>query len=65
MEIITIYGLHLKILNRMIIGDDGGAQVTYDGGETWSTYYNQPTSQFYRVTTDNAFSVSNLCSTAR
>ncbi|NNE32744.1 MAG: glycosyl hydrolase [Winogradskyella sp.] len=40
---------------RMIIGDDGGAQVSYDGGETWSTYYNQPTSQFYRVTTDNAF----------
>ncbi len=40
--------------NRMIIGDDGGAQVTYDGGETWSTYHNQPTSQFYRVTTDNA-----------
>ncbi|WP_299128617.1 glycosyl hydrolase [uncultured Winogradskyella sp.] len=41
--------------HRMIIGDDGGAQVTYDGGETWSTYHNQPTSQFYRVTTDNAF----------
>ncbi len=41
--------------SRMIIGDDGGAQVTYDGGETWSTYHNQPTSQFYRVTTDNAF----------
>lgn len=41
--------------NRMIIGDDGGAQVTYDGGETWSTYHNQPTSQFYRVTTDNDF----------
>lgn len=41
--------------NRMIIGDDGGAQVTYDGGETWSTYHNQPTSQFYRVTTDNHF----------
>ena len=40
---------------RMIIGDDGGAQVTYDGGETWSTYHNQPTSQFYRVTTDNHF----------
>lgn len=40
---------------RMIIGDDGGAQVTYDGGETWSTYRNQPTSQFYRVTTDNHF----------
>ncbi|QFZ54660.1 glycosyl hydrolase [Oceanihabitans sp. IOP_32] len=40
---------------RMIIGDDGGAQVSYDGGETWSTYHNQPTAQFYRVTTDNAF----------
>ena len=40
---------------RMIIGDDGGAQISYDGGETWSTYYNQPTAQFYRVTTDNDF----------
>ncbi len=40
---------------RMIIGDDGGAQVTYDGGETWTTYHNQPTAQFYRVTTDNSF----------
>ncbi len=39
---------------RMIIGDDGGAQVSYDGGQTWSTYYNQPTAQYYRVTTDNA-----------
>ena len=41
--------------DRMVIGDDGGAQVTYDGGETWSTYHNQPTAQFYRVTTDNHF----------
>ncbi|OAV45876.1 glycosyl hydrolase [Lewinella sp. 4G2] len=40
---------------RMIIGDDGGAQVSFDRGENWSTYYNQPTSQFYRVTTDNHF----------
>ncbi len=40
---------------RMIVGDDGGAQITFDGGETWSTYHNQPTAQFYRVTTDNAF----------
>ncbi|MDC0477401.1 glycosyl hydrolase [Flavobacteriaceae bacterium] len=40
---------------RMIIGDDGGAQVSYDRGESWSTYMNQPTSQFYRVTTDNSF----------
>ncbi|MFK5982048.1 MAG: glycosyl hydrolase [Flavobacteriaceae bacterium] len=40
---------------RMIMGDDGGAQITYDGGDTWSTYHNQPTAQFYRVTTDNSF----------
>ncbi|MEL6661141.1 MAG: glycosyl hydrolase, partial [Bacteroidota bacterium] len=40
---------------RMIIADDGGAQVSFDAGENWSTYYNQPTSQFYRVTTDNHF----------
>lgn len=40
---------------RMIIADDGGAQVTYDGGDTWSTYHNQATAQFYRVTTDNHF----------
>ena len=40
---------------RMIIADDGGAQVSYNGGATWSTYLNQPTAQYYRVTTDNAF----------
>ena len=41
--------------NHLIIADDGGAQVTFDGGRNWSTYYNQPTAQFYRVTTDNHF----------
>lgn len=41
--------------NRIIMADDGGAQVSFDGGENWSTYHNQPTAQFYRVTTDNAF----------
>ncbi len=40
---------------RMVIADDGGAQVTFDGGDNWSTYYNQPTAQFYRVITDNSF----------
>ena len=39
----------------MIIGDDGGAQVSVDGAKSWSTYYNQPTAQFYRVATDNNF----------
>jgi photosystem II stability/assembly factor-like uncharacterized protein len=38
---------------RMIVADDGGAQISFDGGENWSTYMNQPTAQFYRVSTDN------------
>ena len=41
--------------NRMIIADDGGAQISFDGGDNWSTYQNQPTAQFYRVSTDNHF----------
>ncbi|KAB2814793.1 WD40/YVTN/BNR-like repeat-containing protein [Phaeocystidibacter luteus] len=41
--------------NRLIVGDDGGAQVSYDAAENWSTYMNQPTAQFYRVTTDDHF----------
>ncbi len=40
---------------RMIVADDGGGQVSNDGGVNWSTYMNQPTAQFYRVTTDNHF----------
>ncbi|WP_456377611.1 WD40/YVTN/BNR-like repeat-containing protein [Lutibacter sp.] len=40
---------------RMIIADDGGAQVSFDAGENWSTYMNQPTAQIYRVVTDNHF----------
>ncbi len=40
---------------RIIVGDDGGAQVSFDGGNNWTSYHNQPTAQFYRVTTDNAF----------
>ncbi len=40
---------------RMIQANDGGANVSYDGGGNWSTQSNQPTSQMYRVSTDNAF----------
>lgn len=40
---------------RMIIADDGGAQISFDAGENWTTYHNQPTAQYYRVTTDNHF----------
>jgi photosystem II stability/assembly factor-like uncharacterized protein len=42
-----------EVPSRMIIADDGGAQISFDGGSNWSTYYNQPTAQFYRVSTDN------------
>jgi len=38
---------------NMINANDGGATVTFDGGETWSSLMNQPTAQFYRVATDN------------
>jgi photosystem II stability/assembly factor-like uncharacterized protein len=40
---------------RMINGNDGGATISIDGGSTWTTLYNQPTAQFYHVTTDNRF----------
>jgi photosystem II stability/assembly factor-like uncharacterized protein len=39
----------------MILGVDQGAVVTVNGGASWSTWYNQPTAQFYHVSTDNAF----------
>jgi photosystem II stability/assembly factor-like uncharacterized protein len=40
---------------RMILSSDQGAIVTRNGGETWSSWYNQPTAQFYHVVTDNRF----------
>ena len=40
---------------RMVQSNDGGANVSYDGGESWSTQSNQPTAQMYRVSTDNDF----------
>jgi len=39
--------------NRMILGSDQGAIVTLDGAKTWSSWYNQPTGQFYHGITDN------------
>jgi photosystem II stability/assembly factor-like uncharacterized protein len=41
--------------NTMIQSNDGGANVSYDGGRTWSTLMNQPTGEFYGVWTDNEF----------
>ena len=40
---------------RMILGNDGGAAISFDGGETWSTLVNQPTAEIYRVAADNHF----------
>ncbi len=40
---------------RMILGSDQGAVVSVDGGRTWSSWYNQPTAQFYHVATDDRF----------
>jgi photosystem II stability/assembly factor-like uncharacterized protein len=40
---------------RRILGSDQGAQITLNGGRTWSSWYNQPTAQVYHVVTDNRF----------
>ncbi len=40
---------------NMILGDDGGGEITFNGGKSWSTLNNQPTAQFYRVNVDNLF----------
>ena len=39
----------------MALSADQGAAISVNGGATWSTWYNQPTAQFYHVTTDNRF----------
>jgi len=40
---------------RMIFGSDQGVGVSVDAGHTWSSWYNQPTAQFYHVAVDNDF----------
>jgi photosystem II stability/assembly factor-like uncharacterized protein len=39
----------------LLIASDQGATVTVNGGQTWSTWYNQPTAQMFHVTADNRF----------
>ncbi|HYJ92953.1 MAG TPA: hypothetical protein VEV84_16705, partial [Pyrinomonadaceae bacterium] len=41
--------------NIMIFGVDQGATVTVNGGQTWSSWYNQPTAQLYHIATDNQY----------
>ena len=47
--------IHPENPNVLINANDGGANVSLNGGRTWSTQQNQPTAQFYRVNTDNQF----------
>ncbi len=44
-----------KNSSRMILGTDQGTTVSLNYGKTWSSWYNQPTAQFYHVITDNEF----------
>ena len=39
----------------ILIAGDQGATISVNGGETWSSWYNQPTAQFFHVITDNQF----------
>ena len=41
--------------SRMIVADDGGGQVSFNGARSWSSYYKYATAQFYQVILDNQF----------
>lgn len=41
--------------SNMILGNDGGACITFNGGKSWSSQNNQPTAQFYRIIADQQF----------
>src|SRR5690242_18927283 len=51
------HGLWIDPLNtnRMIQCDDGGATITFDGGDHWTPENNQPTAQLYHIIADNRF----------
>ena len=48
-------GINPDNSNNMVIANDGGAAVSFNYGETWSTQDNMPTAQFYRINADNVF----------
>ncbi|HEV2474761.1 MAG TPA: hypothetical protein VGS41_18940, partial [Chthonomonadales bacterium] len=39
--------------NRLLLGTDQGATISLDGGQNWSSWYNQPTAQVYHISVDN------------
>ncbi len=47
--------IHPTNSDIILLSADQGATVSVNGGETWSSWYNQPTAQFYHVITDNQF----------
>jgi photosystem II stability/assembly factor-like uncharacterized protein len=47
--------IHPADPERMVQGNDGGANVSWNGGRTWSPQWNQPTAELYQVAVDNAF----------
>jgi photosystem II stability/assembly factor-like uncharacterized protein len=47
--------IHPQNNQVMVYGDDGGAAVSFNAGKSWSPQSNQPTAEFYRVTTDHRF----------
>ncbi|MDX1645802.1 MAG: hypothetical protein R3304_01565, partial [Longimicrobiales bacterium] len=47
--------IHPDDPDRMVVANDGGGQVSVNGGETWSTYFNQPTAELYDVIVDHGF----------
>ena len=49
---VWINPLHPEII---LLACDQGATISVNGGETWTSWYNQPTAQFYHVITDNRF----------
>ncbi|MGB7546530.1 MAG: hypothetical protein WBM14_02165 [Terracidiphilus sp.] len=44
--------------SHLALGVDQGATISLDRGQTWTTWYNQPTAQLYHVTTDHSFPYS-------
>ncbi len=44
-----------KNSQNIVLADDGGGSISFDGGETWTPQNNMPTAQFYRINTDNQF----------
>ena len=58
-QITPVSYTHLDVYKRQILGVDQGATISVDGGKTWSSWYNQPTGQFYHVITDSQFPYSS------